>query len=366
MTKRIIESQTVYTGHLHADVLPTTFSHLDPANLLMAEIVCKTWQNASISHNELWECVAYRKGIFVNRSLPIRIQVIQSFGPYCEAARKIFCNELKHIPKDMSPTMEKLMIDQVISKMDKTQIDPLKALIKHLSIDSYLYKPILKGTRQIIDCIKMIPVWVETGTLTINEDLLNYFLNNQGWVQHFNERELFLLTDLNICIELFFTDEGEFDCSSHKLYISAIEKAILSIAEYILHFTEKPSLNLIKDLYLMTATIQSSFAWHKIGAIYFANSHTLNRLLGNLKDNAWEEAFAQFMQEKNAPVNIEIEYPPFLKDILQKMDKTELQELINLLPNSNLQSDNPYIIYMHKQIQKDTTKFLLSLNKSLS
>lgn len=362
MAKRILETGTVYTGHLHTDVLPLTFANLDPTDLLIAERVCKTWRDVSISHNELWDFVAYRKGIFVDRSTPIRVQVIQSFGPYCIAARMIFSKELKHIPKDLNPIMEKRMIDQAIFEMDKSLLDPLTALLKHLSVDGIPIYPIDKGIVLISDCIKMMPAWVETGKLTLNEELYHHLMEQDGYLKNFHLDLTSLLDKLkNGIMSLLTEDRRQYYFTFPKVMqnIQNINNAISSLAEYILHFTDKPSLEIVSDLYLSSATLQLRAAWHKIGTVYFANRNILNPLLENLKDTDWENTFEKFMLENNTPVNIEIDYPSFLKKILQNMDTTDLQQLINLIPTPKFKSDHPCIIYMHKQIQKDIVRSLL-------
>ena len=354
MTIRLLEPD-YYTGTLHTDVLPITFANLDLANLLMAERVCKTWHKASISHNELWEQVAYRKGIFIDRSLPIRAQVIQSFGPYCEAARKIFIKELKYIPINSYPIIEKQMIDKSISEIDKALIDPMTALSDSLKINGFSFYPTQVGIQVINDCIAMIPVFVETGKLTINEDIFHHLMEKEGQLSKYSKDLTFCFSIVKDCIISLFI-EGErpnllnFSVSMSEIFV--LQKAIFSFAEYILHFTAKPSLEIVAELCFISAGSQLRRAWHQIGLIRYQKRDILSPLLENLKDAEWDHTFAQFMLNEGVNVNVDIHYPPFIQKILEQMDKMEVQDLIDSIPLPH-DTNNVYINYMHKQRQKD-------------
>lgn len=354
MTIRVLEPD-YYTGTLHTDVLPITFANLDLADLLMAERVCKTWHKASIAHKELWEQVAYRKGIFADRALPIRAQVIQSFGPYCKAARKIFIKELKYIPINVYPIIEKQMIDLRIAKMDKSLMDPLKALSDSLKINGFPFYPLEAGIQVINECIAMIPIWVETGKLTLNEDTLHHLMEKEGMFNKFNRDLTFCFSILNDCIMTLLIEGGRPNHLNFSVTMAetlATQKAILSFAEYILHFTAKPSLEIIAELCFKSAGTQLRAAWHQIALIRHKKRETLTPLLENLKDAEWDHAFRQFMLNEGVNVNVDIHYLPFIQKILEQMDKRELQGLIDSIPPP-LDTNNIYINYMHKQRHKD-------------
>lgn len=352
MTIRILHPD--YTETLHYDVLPITFAHLDLADLLMVERVCKIWHQASISHNELWESIASNKKIFVNRALPIRAQVIQSFYPYCQAARKVFFNELKAIPKNPYPILEKQMIDNQIANLDKATQDPMKELSHFLKVGESPLNLVNEGIALIQDSIKMIPVWVETGLLKVNEDLYLHLTNQDNYVQQFRKDIFFLTkTSTHFLFKLFDDEVGVSKILGFQQAMSCMKAMTISIhslIEYILHFTEKPSLPMIRYLCITSATIQLREKWYEIGLICHNKKDNFSALC---QDDDWAKAFEQFIVKEGVSVHVKISYPVFIQEILKKMDPKEMLDLIHNLVPLSVNKTSPYVDFMNEQMVKD-------------
>lgn len=348
------------------DILSLIFVQLNPVDLLMAEQVCKIWEKVSKSQNEIWKLIAYRKGIFVDCSLPIRAKVIKSFRPYCEAARKIFLDEFKFIPLHLPPIIEKQRIDQRISEIDKSMLNPLKTLSESLKIEGSPYKPIEAGRISITDCIHMIPVLVETGKLNITEDLFHHLMNEEGHLEKFTKNLVYYNSLVEVCIQSLLIDgrpRMQITFANTISNILDMQKAIFSVAEYILHFTPKPTLKIVADLCFESAGIQFRQAWHSISLKRHEKKDILTPLLENLKNDHWDHAFEQFILKEGLNVNTEIDYPPFIQKILKQMDKTEVQELIDSIPPPPIYTNNVYTSYMQKQRHKDLQRSILKLTR---
>lgn len=362
MTIRLRETSIETTIHdLPQDMIPLFFRHLNLADLLIVERVCKLWHKLSVSDSANWDRASYQKAIFVDRSLPIRPQVLASFVPYCEGARLIFPERLGAIPTGLSPIVQKELIDMVIAEMDKTKLDPLQALSE--------YWMLVDQSDCIPDCIKMIPVWVEMDLLTVNEDLFFNLFKKEGHnhLKHVVTSSRTLSQIANTSQILLMTENQDLNPIEIQKTIKdlqLLQNDIFSLIEYSLHFVEKPSQDITVLLCIQFAIVQVIRpTWHEIGLIRYEKRAILTPLLQDLRGEAWEEAFKQFMLDNGVNVDIEIHYPLYIQKIVKKMNDEEFQCLIDKIPNFT-PSNNIYLDYMKAQIMNDIRRSLTLLRIS--
>lgn len=355
-TARSAPQNIVTIYDLPLEVLGLPFSHLRLSDILTVERVCKIWHAVSSSDQVNWKRIAYQKGIFIDDSLPIRAQAMDSFLPYCEAARKVFPS-LSTIPVNKHPLIEKQMIDKQIAEMDKSELAPLQSLINHLKIIE-CPNPIHVGSRLIYDCVDMIPVWVETEQLKINEGLFLRLEAEEGFLNVFEETSDYYRKLITEFIHTLFRQDRELPFMSTENMIFTMENindAILYLAEYIFHFVKKPSTFTIGKLCTLSAAVQYLPIWRDIGSICHLNLNTLMPLLENLTGSEWEKVFRQFMSDRDVTVDVKITYLPFIQDILKNMSPNDFQNLINEIPKDNPPSNNIFIDFMNEQLTKDFT-----------
>jgi hypothetical protein len=360
-TSRSVPQNIVTLYDFPPEVLALPFSYLKLSDILTVERVCKIWHNVSSLDQENWKRVAYQKGIFIDDSLPIRAQVMDSFLPYCEAARKIFPT-LSTIPVNKHPLIEKQMIDKQIAEMDKSEMAPLQSLLNHLKIIE-CPNPIHVGSGLIYDCVDMIPVWVETKQLKINEGLFLRLEEEEGFLNVFKETSDYYEKLITEFIHTHFRHHRELPLMSTENMISNMESindAILYLAEYIFHFVKNPIPLTVFKLCALSASVDYLPIWKDIGSICHVNINTLMPLLENLKGTEWEKVFRQFLSDRDVTVDVKITYPPFIQNILKSMSPNDLKNLINEIPKDD-PSDNVFIDFMNEQITKN---FITSLEQS--
>lgn len=343
---------------LPPEILFQAMGNLDLISLSIVRLVCKIWYEVS-SDRQLWESVAYRKGIYLDGNSPIQAAVISTFKPYCEAARKIFSLYLVR-PAIKNSMREKQSLDAEIAKMDKSQMDPIQSLVQHLKILSPQDNLVEKFHSVINECIPMIQVWIEAEQLTVDESLL-HALNNSSLLV---KLDLVLDTLIHeafasIC-DLLNQEKNELDFQDFITTIQRLLDGYSTLTQYILHFVEKPSPAIIKNLCYLYAVSQCIEVWKNLANIRFEKRDSLNLLLENLTGNNREQTFEQFMLNEGVDVNVKIHFPSYIQQILKKMDETDFQNFKDSLPTHPVANSNIFIQYMVKQIRKNHLDSLIS------
>lgn len=331
MTVRLREETTIY--HIPEEALALPLVHLNLTDLFVLTRVCKLWHKVATSQDEIWKHHAHRKGFFINEAYPIRQQF--NFRAYCESARKIFSVELEKIPIVLCPISEKQMIDKLIAEMKKDKLEPLKALAKTLRLKELPIDPFHAKDNLIHNCIQMIPLWIETGLLSITEDIFPHLMMEDSYLKMCHDDLRHYMHHIDQSISNLFNGRRDMIRDNAFITISNTLQPILTLNEYILHFIEKPSVDIISSLCFLSAGVQIKSDWYVIARQYHEQ-----------KDPDTEKDFNS---------SIEIQYPFFLQNILKKMTNDELQAIITSIPPPK-DSPNPLMQSMYQQIQKDLQK----------
>ncbi len=338
MSVRAREETTIY--HIPEEALALPLVHLNLTDLFMLTRVCKLWHKVVTSQDEIWKHHAHRKGFYLKDIYPLRQQF--NFRSYCEAARKIFAVELEEISSDLCPISEKQMIDKKMAELDKTKLNPLKALAKTLRLKELPIDPFHAKDNLIHNCIQMIPLWIETGLLSITEDIFPHLMMEDSYLKMCHDDLRHYMHHIDQSISNLFNGGRDMIRDNAFITISNTLQPILTLNEYILHFIEKPSVDIISSLCFLSAGVQIKSAWYAIARQYHEQ-----------KDPDTEKVFNS---------SIEIQYPLFLQNILKEMPNENLQTIIDNIPPPK-DAPNPCIRFMYEQIHKDLQQSIQSYFK---